>query len=906
MSNPSLVIRVAANIAELKKNLAEGGDAINVTTAGMQKLASSLDGSKLFQQANNIVAAVESIGGADKLSAAEQERLNAVLDRALEKYAALGRTAPTGMRELADATRQADDTTGGLGARILETAAGFLSAQVIFEAAKGAVRAVADELKTITIGGAAVADVEENFTRLTQKAGLLGDTLLGTLRQGTHNTITDFDLMKTVNQDLAAGVVLTDQQFGTLAKGAFALAQATGGDVKTALDTMNDAMLTGRTRSLALLTGKIDQTAAEEAYAAKLGTTREHLTEEAKLEANREAILNSVAAATGRLGDQTDGLDERLAQAQVWWENLENNLGKTIATSSVLEAGMSTLKQALVDTFGGSDEALIRSIARAVDGVAIELVSMAQDGVRAGGFLTEEFFAIKKLFGDLQQVVDGDALALEYLSLALAKSLNLATAGQAFRDDITRINANIDSLLVTMKARGDQLQRDDQAQAGVNARVEQFTGILEQVRARMEAARQGADAGAKANAGVADSSRDAADAAGEHGAQVKQTADEIKRWNDVVAEVTATGEGWKGTLDTINGSVAEGVKYYLQAGVAQDKLATFYGLTAAQIKAVASQLTDEAAAQKIADQSVIESTKVWDQYFALRVQHGGTAVDAQLAQVEAWEDAELAKLKESDSNYLNHYNAITAYADEWRQSVLVDWKTIADKSDATLQQRAANAEATYQFMVAHSEHFKNVDIDNQRAIADAARAAAESWSTSYTEAGATVEAVVTKTTQRALLTFNQAMDLVRDGLGTMSGTLSRNTDVSAAHRAQIQSDFNAGHYFGPVTPNGQPDFAALGFQGRAMGGDVEAGQPYIVNERGGSELFRDSLGHQMFIPGTSGTIIPAGGAGMTLNLTVNVDGRDSFYDTPMGMNRLGDVVVGAVLSKLRGRGLAIG
>ncbi len=97
--------------------------------------------------------------------------------------------------------------------------------------------------------------------------------------------------MKLANQDLAAGMSLTDKQFGTLAKGAFALAQATGTDVKTGLETMNDAMLTGRTRALSLLTGKIDLIKAEEDYAKSLGSTTEHLTAEGKLEAAREAIL---------------------------------------------------------------------------------------------------------------------------------------------------------------------------------------------------------------------------------------------------------------------------------------------------------------------------------------------------------------------------------------------------------------------------------------------------------------------------------------------------------------------------------------------------------------------------------------------------------------------------------------
>jgi hypothetical protein len=47
---------------------------------------------------------------------------------------------------------------------------------------------------------------------------------------------------------------------------------------------------------------------------------------------------------------------------------------------------------------------------------------------------------------------------------------------------------------------------------------------------------------------------------------------------------------------------------------------------------------------------------------------------------------------------------------------------------------------------------------------------------------------------------------------------------------------------------------------RAMGGPVSANSPYLVGERGA----------ELFVPNSSGTIIPnGGGAGTTINLTVN-------------------------------------
>jgi hypothetical protein len=53
------------------------------------------------------------------------------------------------------------------------------------------------------------------------------------------------------------------------------------------------------------------------------------------------------------------------------------------------------------------------------------------------------------------------------------------------------------------------------------------------------------------------------------------------------------------------------------------------------------------------------------------------------------------------------------------------------------------------------------------------------------------------------------------------------------------------------------------FSGKAIGGSVQAGQPYMVGERGA----------EMFVPNQSGTIIPnnkLGGSGTVINQTINV------------------------------------
>lgn len=105
-----MVIRIAANLAELKKNLAEGKAQIETTTAAMSKLASSFQGDKLVQHAHNVVAALHQVGGAATLSSAEAARQLATLDKAMEKLTLTGKPIPAAMASTADALRRVADS----------------------------------------------------------------------------------------------------------------------------------------------------------------------------------------------------------------------------------------------------------------------------------------------------------------------------------------------------------------------------------------------------------------------------------------------------------------------------------------------------------------------------------------------------------------------------------------------------------------------------------------------------------------------------------------------------------------------------------------------------------------------------------------------------------------------------
>jgi hypothetical protein len=56
------------------------------------------------------------------------------------------------------------------------------------------------------VQGRQINEVAAGFDRLSKQAGILSNTLLTQLREASHETITDFDLMKQANHELAQGL----------------------------------------------------------------------------------------------------------------------------------------------------------------------------------------------------------------------------------------------------------------------------------------------------------------------------------------------------------------------------------------------------------------------------------------------------------------------------------------------------------------------------------------------------------------------------------------------------------------------------------------------------------------------------------------------------------------------------
>lgn len=732
-----------------------------------------------------------------------------------------------------------EDSFKDAGQSVLNNAASFFTAEAALRAVEGAIHLGIETIKELTIEGAAVADVEENFNHLTESAGRLGSTLITELRAGTHDTITDFELMKLANADLAAGLNLSDQQFRTMADGAFALAQATGVDVKQALESMNEALLKGQARGVQSLTGRIDMVKAEEEYAAKLKTTADRLTAEEKLQADREAILNAVATATGRLGEQSDGLDEKIAQAQTSWANFQEELGKTIATSPVLLTAFDAIRDELIAAFGGESASLVESIARGIENVAISAIDFAKVLVDGVGIAGIQWNAFKVVVETSAQGFRAITFVVEEILLALMKVANFASGGSLFGDAIAATEQDINRLYDAMaqgeaKIAGYKAAEDEWAVSSGHARE-----ALERVQQKMidardaqeghtKATKEGAEA---AEAGAVQQNKLAVEVESV-GTFARMTKEEIQKYNQAWADLNSLGTTWRETLATLSPAQQKIIKDYLDMGASVEQLAVaFPNLTKAQIDSV--RASEENTAKQV--QGIEKLTAAWMEYYGSLADL--TATDTEKAEAAALKKYEgLVKMLQdagvTDAKYYDDAWKLYELDVQKNQSAL----TLKDSnSKAYLAQRLRDEEDTLKRMERASDNYTAAQVSGQRQVVRELQGQLTHW-------GAVGEAAQQMGSQgaRAFSTLSEAQRAFQSGLDetkikvrTLSGELISLAEAQARSQQGGSYNINAAN-FGNQFAQGGPGFGVSEAAARVLAQKGYSFQGILEMLRGGN------------------------------------------------------------------------
>jgi hypothetical protein len=322
-------------------------------------------------------------------------------------------------------------------------------------------------------------------------------------------------------------------------------------------------------------------------------------------------------------------------------------------------------------------------------------------------------------------------------------------------------------------------------------------------------------------------------------------------------------------------------------GVAVDQ---YNAYVAAQERAKEAQRKADEEAKKAfeAEQAALAKTKVlWDEYYGIVARQSGNTTAALIADINKWYDTEFAaieKLAQKNTDAYGALDALNAQYFQKLQGVAIDTAAIAANSaDAwkqNLQSTADKAAATFQYMVSHAEQFRADTIASFRDIADQAAIAADNWYQSWNEHLDQLDAHIAETDANAKSAADAAASAMR---GTIAaGATNPYSDTIEGRLAAFAAAQTPGQII-----NTSGLFAGL--PGRASGGPVSAGMPYIVGEKR----------PELFVPGQNGTIAP--GLGGSVNVTVNVNG--SVLSDP---DKLSRAVRGAIEHGLRKTGVRIG
>jgi len=310
-------IRWADNTAQLRANLLQGIDTIDAMKTAVDKTAAALGGTGLLAAANKTAAAIVQLGGATKLTASEQERASALIDKAIEKYDALGIAAPTALKQLSDAMKHADDDSESFFAHLVSgVAVGELIAHAfenIGEAAihgfEGAIESAVDLVShSIEVGNA--------LFEMSLKTGASVENL-SALRYVASQTGIDFDSFGTtlvkMQQALGASGAKADEMSKTISK--------LGLDMQTLKNEKPDQAFIDIMSALEEIPNRADQAAAGIAifgrgFKEMAGLTQESITDLIKEARDLGLVMSTEQAAAAHV-------------AEIGWKSLQMQLEAT-------------------------------------------------------------------------------------------------------------------------------------------------------------------------------------------------------------------------------------------------------------------------------------------------------------------------------------------------------------------------------------------------------------------------------------------------------------------------------------------------------------------------------------------------------------------------------------------------
>lgn len=244
--------------------------------------------------------------------------------------------------------------------------------------------------------------VNEQFTQLSQNAGVYSDTLKESLIESADGWASETDIIKSANRamvELESGV----KQLPEVMELARQASAVMGGAITQNFQQLTDAIASGQTRQLRTLGIIVDQQKAYQNYAKSIGITVGELTQAGKQQAMMNAVLEQ-----GKTAFQ--GLNPDVREAQTTWMQFKSTLADigeiaTIAYDKIAgpvvrnalswmkdwASGAKTWFQA---NFGqGADQAAAKTaiLQGKINDLKVDIIDLEQKQLQAGTALQKAF-----------------------------------------------------------------------------------------------------------------------------------------------------------------------------------------------------------------------------------------------------------------------------------------------------------------------------------------------------------------------------------------------------------------------------------------------------------------------------------------------------------------------------------
>jgi len=600
-------VKWQTNVEELKKNMLDGVSTVEQMKASIDRTATSLGGQGLFGAATRATLAVEQLGGVTKLTSGEQDRINTLLEKAIDKYEAMGLKAPPAILQLAAATQQNTEAlteSSNALERQTDLLPGFigkyLEARTIYDLAKESYQGF-----TALLGGSieSYGKAEQAEVRLAGGLAATGQVMPGIL-DAYQQYADELEHSTTVSHTAALA-----------AEGTFTLIGSVGPEQmqKALRATADFSAVTGKSFDDAAL-------AIAKATDGNVGQLKRYGIEIDKAEVENKGIGVVFDAIETKMHGQAELLAGTMLgswqQVGHQWERAEEQLGQRLAPAVTLAThvlggfvGVVAESPGTFLTFIGASTAMAGSM---VWMVAVQTYG-AQFAYLAGiigGTLTQNVV----VFATESSVAQGSVLGLSTAEVTLTETsavasgsilgLSEATATAA----TTEATATTNTLALASASGVLTLSLGALALIPLGKMIADWTGFTAVVQkwitsaddASLKAAELGAHQDVLANA-----SRIAGHAITDFGEAQQivndfyhkgtEAADEHAR---ITKKVQAAIEDAHSSWTQLSGDQVESIKYYLQEKVSVEETATIMGVYKHQVEQIKAQLEEAAKATK--------------------------------------------------------------------------------------------------------------------------------------------------------------------------------------------------------------------------------------------------------------------------------------------------------------------